>query len=190
MYREYTKAIDECFLNVGGRVVIPDGKFLTGGVRLRSDVTLYLKSGAELIGSRNPEDYTHIRNDAVEPMSEADREDEPWIHFYESRALIFHKKPFSRWHNGLIRIFNAKNVSIIGEEGSVINGMDCFDELGEEYYRGPHAVSAWGCTNLRFEGYTVKNSANWGHCICNSKNIDIYNVTVHAVHSDLEAPIF
>ncbi|MBQ7901873.1 MAG: hypothetical protein IJ365_07945 [Clostridia bacterium] len=175
-------AIDDCFANGGGRVVVPDGTFVTGGVRLRSNVTLYLKSGAELCGSRNPEDYTHIRNDAVEPIDEAEREDVPWIPFYESKALTFHKKPFSRWHNGLIRIFKAQNVAVIGEEGSIINGMDCFDELGEEYYRGPHAIGVWYGDNLRLEGYTVKNSANWAHCICNSKNVSVSNVTVLAGH--------
>ena len=36
------KAIDTCFLNGGGRVVIPEGIFLTGGLRLRSNVVLYL----------------------------------------------------------------------------------------------------------------------------------------------------
>ena len=51
------KAIDDCFLAGGGRVVIPCGIFLTGGIRIRSGVQLYLESGAILKGSRDPEDY-------------------------------------------------------------------------------------------------------------------------------------
>ena len=51
------RAIDECFLNGGGIVIIPCGEYLTGGIRLRSNVTLYLKSGAVLKASRNPDDY-------------------------------------------------------------------------------------------------------------------------------------
>ena len=51
------KAIDECYFNGGGRVVVPEGCFLTGCIRLRSNVTLYLRKGAELRGRRDPEDY-------------------------------------------------------------------------------------------------------------------------------------
>ncbi len=35
-------AIDKCFLNGGGEVVIPSGVYRTGGLRLRSHVTLHL----------------------------------------------------------------------------------------------------------------------------------------------------
>ena len=35
------KAIDDCFLAGGGRVVLTAGTYLTGGIRLRSNVTLY-----------------------------------------------------------------------------------------------------------------------------------------------------
>lgn len=178
------KAIDECYFNGGGRVVVPEGCFLTGCIRLRSNVTLYLRKGAELRGSRDPEDYMYLWSDDIEPLSSEDREDCPWIPWYAENGyeLKFHKVPMSRWHNGLIRIFRADNVAVIGEEGSVINGMDCFDELGEEYYRGPHAISAFGSENIRLEGYTVKNSANWAHCLCNCSNISVRKVTVIAGH--------
>lgn len=35
-------AIDYCFNQGGGEVQIPEGVFLTGGIRLRSNVTLHL----------------------------------------------------------------------------------------------------------------------------------------------------
>ena len=46
-------ALDACFLAGGGKVIIPKGIFLTGGIRLRSNTTLYLESGAILRGSRS-----------------------------------------------------------------------------------------------------------------------------------------
>ena len=61
-------AIDACFLAGGGRVVIPCGVFLTGAVRLRSRVELYLESGAVLRGSRDPADYDSFRSDLLEPL--------------------------------------------------------------------------------------------------------------------------
>lgn len=62
------KAIDECFLNGGGEVVIPEGRYLTGGIRLRSNVMLHLLSGSRLVGTRNPEDYFNHFNDTIEPF--------------------------------------------------------------------------------------------------------------------------
>ena len=85
------KAIDTCFLNGGGRVTIPRGIFRTGGIRLRSNVTLYLQTGAASVRSR--------------------------------------------WNNAIIRAVRAKNVAIIEEPGSYVNGRNCSDTTGEEGYR-------------------------------------------------------
>ena len=48
------KAIDDCFLAGGGRVLVPCGIYRAGGLRLRSGVQLYLEAGAILQGSRDP----------------------------------------------------------------------------------------------------------------------------------------
>ena len=63
------KAIDDCWLAGGGRVVVPCGVYMTGGIRLRSRVELYLESGAILRGSRNPEDYYGYLKDELEPVT-------------------------------------------------------------------------------------------------------------------------
>ncbi|HUX97013.1 MAG TPA: glycosyl hydrolase family 28 protein [Bacteroidales bacterium] len=51
------KAVDECFSAGGGRVVIPPGIFITGPVILKSNICIYLESGAILKGSENIDDY-------------------------------------------------------------------------------------------------------------------------------------
>jgi hypothetical protein len=51
-------AIDECALAGGGDVIIPEGTFITGTLFLKSNVTLYLKTGAVLKGSTNLNDYS------------------------------------------------------------------------------------------------------------------------------------
>ena len=48
-------AVDACS-KTGGRVVVPAGKYLSGGIRLRSDVELHLENGAELISTLEKED--------------------------------------------------------------------------------------------------------------------------------------
>lgn len=52
------KAVDACNRNGGGTVLIPTGIFMTGTVYLKSNVNLFLESGAILRGSANLEDYT------------------------------------------------------------------------------------------------------------------------------------
>ncbi len=51
------KAIDACYENGGGKVVVPPGDFVTGTIVLRSDVNLYLEQGATLLGSLDTADY-------------------------------------------------------------------------------------------------------------------------------------
>ena len=48
-------AVDACS-KTGGRVVVPAGKYLSGGIRLRSNVELHLENGAELISTLEKED--------------------------------------------------------------------------------------------------------------------------------------
>src|SRR6188768_3716299 len=50
-------AIDYIHQQGGGRLVFDVGRFLTGSVHLKSNVTLHLLEGAVLLGSLNPFDY-------------------------------------------------------------------------------------------------------------------------------------
>src|SRR5438552_3826566 len=51
------KAIEACAQAGGGQVLFPAGRFLSGTVRLRSQVNLYLDAGARLIGTTNLDEY-------------------------------------------------------------------------------------------------------------------------------------
>jgi polygalacturonase len=50
-------AIDACHAAGGGRVVVPPGRFLTGAIRLRSNVNLHVSEGATLAFRAAPEAY-------------------------------------------------------------------------------------------------------------------------------------
>ena len=187
-------AIDQCFLAGGGVVVIPSGTYLTGCIRLRSNVTLYLKSGAVLLGSRNPEDYFSYLEDEIEPLGELDVTELPRMSSREYKRMLreqgregeyyekYYQKAGRRWNNALIRAIRAQNIAIIGEEGSVIDGANCYDGVGEEGYRGPHAITMHDCKNILFKGYTMKNSSNWGHNIVRSSNITCEKLTILGGH--------
>lgn len=183
--KQIQKAIDDCFLAGGGEVVIPSGRFLVGGLRLRSNVTLHLLEGATLAGSTNPEDYFAYLDDEIEPISMQEREETVSTALpeaYGKRSVI----PYSSWNNAIIRAIRAKNIAIIGEKNSFIDGQNCYDPTGEEDYRGPHAINMWYCENVTFSGYTIIDSANWAHAIQNSRNIHAKAITVLGGHDGFD----
>lgn len=161
-------AIDACFLAGGGRVVVPMGVYITGGFRLRSNVELYLKTGAIIRGVRDPEEYFGYREDKIEPVK-----------IIDSPNIGSSANPTSRWSNALIRAMDAKNISITGEVGSYFDGCYCFDPEGEQKYRGPHGMSIWNSENIRLTGYSFIGSSNWCHFITKCKNIVIKDIAVH-----------
>ena len=177
-------AIDACFLAGGGEVVIPAGRFLTGGVRLRSRVTLRLLDGARLVGVRDPEEYTRYLNDKIEPFTEEmlTSTAPTAVEGYTSRSI----EPFSRWNNAIIRAIGAQDIAIIGEGDATIDGQNCYDPKGEENYRGPHAINLWYCERVTLSGYTIRDSANWAHAIQNSQDIVMRGVTVLGGHDGFD----
>lgn len=145
-------------------------------------------------------DYFNHRNDKIEPLAKdritdklinnsaamsADipkniselkgtQEFEKWL-----SGQWLKKIPSSRWMNAIIRAIDAENVKIVGERGSVIDGANCYDPLGEGY-------CFFGCKNICFEGYAVKDSANWAHNILYCDNVVFKNVTVEAGHDGID----
>ena len=177
-------AIDEAYLSGGGKVTLETGLYLVGGIRLRSNVHLHLSKNTVLKGTREPNDYFAWKDDKIQPVKEEDITDKIWVG-YASEDFDFVTKPGSSWNNGIIRILDSENVSLTGEEGSVIDGSDCYDERGEEKFRGPHAISVWNSKNLYFDGYEVRDSANWAHAVFKSKELTFKNITCSAGHDGI-----
>lgn len=132
------------------------------------------------MGTRNPEDYFNHFNDTIEPFEPEMLSRGPFIR--ENSEIKDYYKLGSRWYNALIRAYKAENVKIIGEKGSLIDGMDCYDELGEEAYRGPHAICFIKCSNVYLSGYEIVNSSNWAHSMWYCNNLELSYITVNAGH--------
>jgi hypothetical protein len=58
--RTIQRAIDACNEKGGGVVMFPTGRYLTGTVQLKDDVTLCLASHAAIISSTNADDYLNL----------------------------------------------------------------------------------------------------------------------------------
>lgn len=168
-------AIDAAFLAGGGEVVVPAGVFKSATIKMRSNITLRLLSGAVIDGSTDPDDYTHFLEDTLEPI-DLEKEVDPDF------GTLLLTRP---WYNGLIKAYKAKNIKILGEKDSIICGNNVFNPEGEENYRGPHAVMFTLCENIELAGYTVKDSGNFAHNLHICKNIYAHDLTVLAGHDGI-----
>lgn len=165
----FQSVIDDCRRHGGGTIVIPQGEYYLGSLRLYSNMTLLLEEEAKLYGSKNYRDY----QDLNVPSTLGYLHNDYYIKLWNLPKYYIY---------GMICAFEAKNISIIGKKGSLIDGQDCFDENGEEKFRGPMGIIFSQCENVIMQGYTFSNSANWSHQIDSCKNVTIKDVRIIAGH--------
>ena len=180
------KAFDDCFRAGGGTVTVEKGEYAVKSLRLRSNTTLLLKSGAVLKASRNCDAYDILAGDKVEPVPQADfAPGIVWVTPAKRKTNDHILKCASRWNNAIIRILRARNVKIVGEPGSVIDGCDSYDPVGEEHFRGVHGISVHDSTNCMFTGYTIRNTGNWAHNVWRSADLKFTNLTILGGHDGI-----
>jgi len=132
----FNEAIQDCAAKGGGKVIVPEGIFLTGTIHLMSHVHLYLQEGAEIKGTSDLDQYV------------------PYVPADESRG-----PGHFRWNRALLLGDHVEDVSITGS--GVINGDHVFDPRGEEGMRGPHTILFGGSNDIQVKGITVNNAANY-----------------------------
>ena len=142
------KAIDACGAAGNGQVLFPEGRYLSGTLRLRSGTELHLAEGARLVGIVDVESYTGFDADT-------------WGK--------------SRWNHGLIVGEGLHDICITG--AGVIDGNKVFDPQGEEKMRGPHTILLSDCRNVTLRGVTLRDSANYAFLFYGSSNVLVENVT-------------
>lgn len=130
-------AIDACAASHGGTVFVPAGRFVTGTLRLRSNVTLRLETQAVLVGSTNLADYaTDIARCGFERERHIDK------------CLIYAE--------------NAENIAIVGRgtidgQGAAFKGTAEGGAGGER----PMLIRCYRCNNILFENVTLMNAGSW-----------------------------
>jgi polygalacturonase len=168
-------AIDKASSDGGGQVIVPEGKFLTGTLILKSNVNLYLTQKAVLLGSTDPYDYPYIKD-------------------------ILEKKPVTPKGNRIGALIGATdqiNISVTGS--GVIDGqgrrlalvMDSLfyaGKLDTVYYNlrrkrpgaRPGDFKFTNCTNLSITGITIKNAAGWVQTYERCKNLTLDHIRVES----------
>jgi polygalacturonase len=147
-------AIDDCAGHGGGTVCLPAGRYLSGSLFLRSNITLSLDAGAVLLGSENPTDYPLI--------------DSRW----EGRE--------QRTHAPLIGGRDLSNVAISGRGTIDGRGAGWWQRQRERTlpHPRPRLISLAYCTNVLIEGITAVNSPSWTIHPVGCDNVVVDKVTI------------
>ena len=146
------RAIETAAAAGGGTVQIPAGNYLTGSIRLRSNITLQLDSGAILEASPDPKQY-----DEAEP-NEFNR---------------FQDFGHSHWHNSLIWGEGLENISIIGS--GLISGTKGLTR-GE---RGADkAIALKLCHNVTLRDFSILSGGHFGILASGVDNLTIDNLRI------------
>ncbi|WP_066631509.1 glycoside hydrolase family 28 protein [Labilibacter marinus] len=163
------KAIDECNAAGGGTVVIPAGNFISGTVLLKDNVTLHLEKDAQLIGSKNPQDYI-----TIDPFTDA-------VNQVRGKCLVGAE--------------NVTNIAITGE-GTIIGRGQLFKrpellktmkelgidkkELNSFAVNRPFLIRLVKSKDIRVEGVHLKDPAAWTLHIFQCQGILVDGIDIYS----------
>ena len=141
-------AVDVAARAGGGVVVLPPGNYLCGTIRLKSNITLDIASGARLTASPDPGDFDKHEELPFKPVD--DRET-------------------TYFHHALLRGEGVEHVAIQGR--GVIDGNSV--KRG-----GPKTVAFKNSSFLSVRGVTIRNAPNYAVSLLGCDNVDIDGINV------------
>lgn len=152
------KGIDFIHKNGGGRLVFYVGRYLTGTIELKSNVTILLNEGAILVGSTNIYDY-NINN--------------PYT------SLVFAEKQENIGITGKGVIDGQGRDVAYNLIDQIYNGI-IDDKLKNDRpgSRRPRGIYFRECNNVEICGIVIKNTADWVQVYDQCQNLTINNITV------------
>ncbi|MCC6591292.1 MAG: hypothetical protein IT168_31695 [Bryobacterales bacterium] len=148
------KAIDAAAGEGGGTVEAGPGRYLSGTIHLRTNVTLHLEGGAVLLGSPDNEDF-----DKFEPL--------PFKSVSDNETTYF--------RYALITAENVHHIAITGK--GIVDG-------NRTKRGGPKTIAIKLCQYVTIRDITVQNSPNYSISLWGSDFVDVDGVTVLNGYSD------
>ncbi|HEY4786361.1 MAG TPA: glycosyl hydrolase family 28 protein [Bacteroidales bacterium] len=147
------KAIDQVSKKGGGVLFVPNGKYLTGTLAMKKDVTLYLESGAIIQGSGNLSDYNDNgvnKSGKVNPGKGA--------------LIYFNKADNARiMGRGVLAMAGTKIKTETNQKIRICNMVDCnnsgiYDVIIRD--SGGFNIHILHSTNIIMQGYKIINDLN------------------------------
>ena len=138
------RAIETCFNAGGGRVIVPEGNYITGTIILKSNITLVLEENSTITGAPDLDNYKSY----IEKPEEAEE---------HLRKVNLPNRP--SWHQTLILLNSVENVTITGT--GTIDGSNLTNPGGEEGRRGPHGILIADSRNILISNIRVSRAGNY-----------------------------
>ncbi|MBE7170840.1 MAG: glycoside hydrolase [Williamsia sp.] len=154
-------AIDYIHREGGGRLVFHVGRYLTGTIRLRSNVTLQLEEGAVLLGSLNPFDYESRKDPFMTALIFADSAEHIGI---TGKGMI----------DGQGKQVAMNYIDVIAK-GLI---KDKFRSGRPEIETRPMIIYFRNCRDIAIRRIMLKNSASWNQTYDQCRNLVVDSITV------------
>lgn len=148
------KAIDTCAKKGGGRVVVPQGMFLTGSVALKSKVNLHLVKNAVLLAS-------------------------PYFKDFPERPLLHETRYKNDLKRTLVYAQGENDISVSGwgilDGNAILDGTGEFKEKNAE---NPTLIWFDECKNITVKDVTFRRSVWWTQAYSHCCNVHVDHITV------------
>jgi polygalacturonase len=151
-------AIDYIQQQGGGRLVFDVGRFLSGSIHLKSNVTIHLLEGAVLLGALNPLDYERKGLTA-------------FILCHDQQNIAITGKGVIDGQGREV----ARNVVALVHKGLI---KDAFRNDRPEVPIRPMLIYFRSCKNILISGVTMRNAAAWVQTYDQCKNLLVDSITV------------
>ena len=187
------QAIEACSAAGGGRVVVPEGRFLTGAVHLRSNVNLHIARGGTLAFSQKPSHYlpaVFTRFEGTELMNYS-----PFIYAFEQSNVAISGEGTLDGQSDNAHWWSWKGNADFGWSKAMPNYNAARQRLldmaekgvpvsqrvfGEGDYIRPQFIQPYRCNNVLIEGVTIVNSPMWEINPVLCRNVTVRNVTIRS----------
>jgi hypothetical protein len=181
----FRTAIEACHRGGGGRVVVPEGIYLTGAIHLQSNVNLHLVKNATIRFSTEPEAFLPVvfaRFESTEVMNYS-----PFIYAFEQENIAItgegtldgqgSKGPWHEWKQSGRE--DERRLVAMGDAGVPVEER----VFGEHGRLRPNFVQLLRSRNILIEGIRLIDSPMW---VLNP--VYCTNVTIRGVTVDTKSP--
>ncbi len=161
-----------CVLPEGGRLVVPEGTYLTGPILLKSHMTLELQAGATLLGRTDKAAWP------VLPATAEDLDGGKPLHFGAFEGLA------RRMYAALITAEYARDIRIVGPgtlDGNAQNA-DWWRTFEADPVARPRVLFMNRCQGVTVHGVNVANSPSWHMHPYYCRDVAFLDVSVSAPH--------
>jgi polygalacturonase len=186
----FKKAIEACNQAGGGRVVVPEGVFLTGAIHLKSNVNLYVSDNATIKFSTDPNKYLPVvftrfestecynysaliyafgqENIAITGKGKLDgqADDTNWWNWKGSRDP-----------NAKTQTASVKALNKMGDDGVPVAQR----VFGDGHYMRPNFIQLIKCKRVLIDGLSIVRSPMWEIDPVLSESVTVQNVKINSL---------